>query len=378
MTTTKATANTNNRLPDIVAKLQNIQIGGDPGRKIKKKDLVRIIHNLTTLVSNGVSIPLALDTIMADSTYKKYRNLLRTLAETIKTGGTLSLGMKKFPETFPTLLVHQVQVGEQAGTIQKTLARIVGQLEQGSKMKSFIIKKITYPAILVVAGTGSVIFMLTCVIPTFQKMYEESGAVLPGITRLIIAISDFLQSNGIAIIIALAAATAGLSYALSNKRSRMWIDEHLLKLPVLGKWLRNLAILQFVETLGDLLDSGFNLVDALPAAARSVSNRHMRTRLLGLHGAIRQGQRFSTAMEREEDLFPPVVKQLVVVGERTGKLAEITREIREHLRDDVEKKTAAALGAIEPVLTAGLAVVIGGILLAVYLPMFDMIGNTKK
>lgn len=362
----------------LLAKLQKIQIGGEPGKKVKKKDLVNIIRNLNTLVNNGVSIPQALDTLLQDPTYKKYRKLLKTLADTVKTGGTLSSAMKKFPDTFPQLFIHQIQVGEQAGTIQTTLLRIVDQLENASKMKSFIIKKTTYPALLVVAGTGSVTFMLTSVIPTFQKMYEESGATLPGITTFMIQMSEIMQHYGLMIGGVLAALVTGFVVAMKKPQSRQWIDRNLLRIPLLGSWLRNLAILQFVETLGNLLESGFNLVDALPASAKAVNNRYMRARLLSLNSAIRRGERFSMAMERESDLFPPVVKQLVVVGERTGRLGEVTAEIRDHLRTEVEKSTSAMMGAIEPVLTAGLAFAIGGILLAVYLPMFDMIGNTSK
>lgn len=363
--------------PGIIAKLQSIKIGGGGGDKVKKKDLVRILSNISTLISNGVSIPQALETVYADPAYKKYKSMLRRLAETVKGGGKLSAALKLFPSVFPSLLVHQVQVGEKAGTIQVTLGRIVDQLENSSKMKSFIIKKLTYPCLLVTAGIGSVTFMMMCVIPTFQKMYEESGAALPWITEVLITASSFVQEYGIVTGIALAIAITAIVVAMKNPVSRLWIDCNILKVPMLGKWLRDLAILQFAETLGNLLDSGFTLVDALPAASRSVTNRYMQTRLLGLHVSLRGGEKFSVAMEREENLFPPVVKQLVVVGERTGRLVEVTGEIRNHLREDVEKTTGAMLGAIEPILTAGLAVVIGGILLAVYLPMFDMIGKTN-
>lgn len=361
----------------ILTKLQNIKIGGSSGTKVKKKDLVRILCNVSTLISNGVSIAQSLETVYADPTYRKYKPMLRKLAETVKGGGKLSAALKQFPSVFPSLLVHQVQVGERAGTVQTTLLKIVEQLENSSKMKSFIIKKLTYPALLVTAGTGSVTFMMLCVIPTFQKMYEESGAALPWITEVLISVSTFAQAYGLmtGVVIAIAAILA--TAAMKNPISRTWIDQHALLVPVLGKWLRNLSILQFTETLGNLLDSGFTLVDALPAASRSVHNRYLQEKLLGLHVSLRGGEKFSTAIERENDLFPPVVKQLVMVGERTGRLVEVTGEIRKHLRDDVQKMTSAILGAIEPILTAGLAVVIGGILLAIYLPMFDMIGKTN-
>lgn len=373
-----ATLERSSDAPGLLTRLQNIKIGKDPGLQVKRKDLVRILQNLTTLISNGVSIAQSLDTVRSDPEFRKYKGLLRQLSETVKGGGKLSAGMKKFPATFPQLLVHQIQIGERGGTIQSTLARIVEQLENGSQMKSFIIKKISYPAVLVVAGVGAVTFMMLCVIPTFQKMYEDNGAALPWITELMIAISRFVVGYGSGLAAILLAGSVAALIALRTPASRLWIDANSIRIPLLGKWLSNMAILQFVETLGNLLQSGFTLVDALPAASRSVSNRHLREKLLGLHKALRGGEKFSSALEREKDLFPPVVKQLVLVGERTGRLSEVTDKIRVHLRDDVQKKTAAMLGAIEPILTVCLAVAIGGILLAVYLPMFDMIGKSKS
>ncbi len=358
-------------------RLQEIKIGGGKSDEIKKPDLIRILQNLTTLIANGVSIPAALETLHSDPTFKKYRKVLRNLAETVKSGGKFSAALKKYPNTFSTLLIHQVQVGEKAGTLQTTLGRVVHQLENSSKMRQFIVKKLTYPGLLMVAGAGSVTFMMTCVIPTFQKMYEESGAALPLVTQILIAVSAFAQAYGVMILIGLAIAAVAIVTAMKNPVSRRTIDENILKLPGIGKWFRGLAVLQFVETLGNLLDSGFTLVDALPASARSVGNRYMQEKLLGLHVSLRGGEKFSTAMERERDLFPPVVKQLVVVGERTGRLPEVTGEIHQHLSEDVKKSTAVMLGAIEPLLTVALAVVIGGILLAIYLPMFDMIGKTN-
>ena len=366
------------KMPNILTRLHEIQIGGKKGDAIKKPDLIQVFKNLETMFSNGVSIPQALDTICKESTFSKYRNILRTIADTIKTGGSLSNGMKKFPDSFPGLMVHQIKIGEQAGTLQQTLRQIVRQLEDGSKIRSFIIKKMTYPALLVVAGIGSVTFMLTSVIPTFQKMYEDNGAVLPWITQFLIDVSEFMQNNAVVLIVGLAALISSIAFSLKHPTSRCFIDQWVLKIPLLGRWFRNLAILQFMETLSNLLDSGFNLVDALPPASKAVGNRYLRGKLQNLHSAIRRGEKFSSAMQREKDLFPPVVNQLVVIGEKTGQLPDITAEIREHLREEVQTSTSVMLGTIEPMLTSGLAFAIGGILLAVYLPMFDMIGSTNR
>jgi type IV pilus assembly protein PilC len=152
------------------------------------------------------------------------------------------------------------------------------------------------------------------------------------------------------------------------------MDAHLIRAPLIGDWLRNVAVLQFMEVLGNLLESGFTLVDALRVSANSISNRAVRRSVEQLHAAILRGERFSAELERHQELFPPIVHQLVIVGEKTGTLPRATKDIRKHLEREVNRYTSLVLGMIEPILTIGLAVCIGGIVLAIYLPMFDMIG----
>ena len=147
-----------------------------------------------------------------------------------------------------------------------------------------------------------------------------------------------------------------------------------IKLPVLGHWFKNIAVLQFVEVLGNLMDSGFTVVEALSACAKSVGNRRIRASILEMHQALLQGEKFSDELARHDDLFPPIVNQLVIVGEKTGTLSKTTVHIRAHLRREVETYTNVMVGTIEPILTIGMASSIGCILLAIYLPMFDIIG----
>ncbi len=219
--------------------------------------------------------------------------------------------------------------------------------------------------------------MILCVIPTFQEMYAESGATLPGVTRLLVWVGQTASSHSILILGSLAAAIGGGVWAWKEPKSRAWIDKACVQAPGLGTWFRKIAVLQFMDVLGNLMESGFTLADALIPASEAVSNRHVRGQIRRLHAAVRRGERFSFALDAEGGLFPPIVRQLVIVGERTGRLAPITAQIRTHLRTDVEKTTSALLGTVEPVLTVTLAAAIGGILMAVYLPMFDLIGQIQ-
>ncbi|MEM9700965.1 MAG: type II secretion system F family protein, partial [Planctomycetota bacterium] len=255
------------------------------------------------------------------------------------------------------------------------LERVTKQLEQGANLKAFLIKKLSYPTLVTVAGVGAVAVMILCVIPTFQGLYDESGATLPFVTRALVWLGQFASGHALLLVGGAAAAIGGAVWAWREPVSRQAIDRACVRLPGLGGWFRKIAVLQFMDVLGNLMESGFTLADALIPASDAVSNRYVRRQIRQLHAAVRQGQRFSVALDAGDGLFPPMVRQLVIVGERTGRLAVVTSQIRAHLRSDVERTTTALLGTIEPVLTVVLAAAIGGILMAVYLPMFDLIGQ---
>jgi type IV pilus assembly protein PilC len=272
-------------------------------------------------------------------------------------------------------MVNQVRIGERSGTMPATLKRLTNQLEHGDNLKSLIIKKLTYPCMLMVFGSGAVTFMLLYVIPTFEKTYKESHAKLPWITQFMIDLGKFGTSYGWLILVMIVGFIGSIIYIRRIPAGRLWMDLHLLRVPMLGDWFRNIAVLQFVEVLGNLMEAGFTVVDALRACTTSIGNRAIRQSVEELHGAIMRGERLSNELERHGSLFPPVVNQLVVVGEKTGTLAGVTVHIRSHLRREVERYTNVMIGSIEPIMTITLAFVIGGILLAIYLPMFDMIGS---
>jgi type IV pilus assembly protein PilC len=215
--------------------------------------------------------------------------------------------------------------------------------------------------------------MLLYVVPTFENVYKESGAKLPGVTQFLIFVGQVGTSYGWMFLLALIALVFSTAYVRKKPSGRLWMDTWLLKVPLLGPWFKNIAVLQFVEVLGNLMDAGFTVVEALKACSNAVGNRCIRQTITEMQDALNRGERFSDELAKHGDLFPPVVNQLVIVGEKTGTLSKTTVHIRSHLRREVETYTNVMLGTIEPVMTAGLATAIGTILLAIYLPMFDMI-----
>jgi type IV pilus assembly protein PilC len=285
-----------------------------------------------------------------------------------------SEALKPFGDTFSELLVAQIRIGERSGTLPQTLDRIVQQLEQADNLKATIIKKLAYPVLLCTAGTGSITFMLLYVIPTFEKTYKDAGAKLPAITQFLIDVSRFGTSYGWMIALAFVAGLVGFFVARRNESSRLVIDLYAMRLPLLGEMLRNMAVLQFMEVLGNLIEAGFTVADALRSCARAVSNHAVRARVEALQAAVIRGERFSAHMEANSDIFAPIVNQLIIVGEKTGTLPKATQNVRAHLKREIDRTLGIMVGAIEPILTISLAAAIGCILLAIYLPMFDMIG----
>jgi type IV pilus assembly protein PilC len=342
--------------------------------RIGRNELIFLLRNLATLVDNGLPLTRSLATLAQERTLKKYRSLLDAIRRQVETGEPFSAVLAHFPVSFDQVLVSQVRVAERSGTLVGTLGRVATQLEQSGDIRSQVIRKLAYPAVLMVSGLLVITFFLIFVIPVFKQTYDEAKVPLPLVTRVLIAAGNLAADYGPYAALAAVAAAWGLKRLRSSKATASVFDGMLLRLPVIGEWLRDIAVLGFMDVLGNLLESGFTIVDSLRISAGTVRNRAVRECVESLHAALVRGERFSRELDRHQDVFPPVVTQLVVVGESTGKLVQSIAHIRQHLRREVERRTSLLVGIIEPVLTISLAAMIGGIVLAIYLPMFDMIG----
>ncbi len=361
--------------PNWLSKLSNRNTSGQ--QKLKDRDLVFILRNLSTLTESGVSLPKALGTLAEEKALEKHRQMLLSIRRHLENGETFSSALSHFGSSFDTVMVNQIKVGEHSGRLGETLTTIARHRENSHRLQSEIVRKLAYPGLLVVMGSAVIMFLLTYVIPVFEETYSKANVPLPFITKLLIAVGGFAKSYGW-IVLGLAAAAA-LVIAQLRKRNDLAskIDAAILRAPVLGHWLRDIAVLQLMEVLGSLLEAGYNLAEALGEAGKAVSNRSIRQSVRELQNAIRRGERFSRELERHGETFPPIVSQLVIVGEQTGTLTRATTHIRDHLQREIERKTNLFVGTIEPTLTISLAAAIAAILLAIYLPMFDMINTIK-
>jgi type IV pilus assembly protein PilC len=346
-------------------------------QKLNDKDLVFILRNLATLTGSGVSLPKALGTLAEEKALEKHRDMLLSIRRHLENGETFSTSLSHFSSTFDNVMVSQIKVGEHSGTLNDTLTTIARHREEGNRLRSEIVKKLAYPILLVVMGSAVITFLLTYVIPVFKETYDKANVALPFITTLLIMLGGFMKSYGLFVagFIAVSVLTVRQLRKRADFASKM--DAKLLQAPVFGNWLRDIAVLQLMEVLGSLMDAGYNLAEALGEAAQAINNRAIRQSVRDLQNAIRRGEKFSRELERHGDMFPPIVSQLVIVGEQTGTLAKATSHIRDHLQREIERKTNIFVGTIEPTLTISLAAAIAAILLAIYLPMFDMVNTIK-
>jgi type II secretory pathway component PulF len=345
--------------------------------KLKGKDLVFILRNLATLTESGVSLPKALGTLAEEKALEKQRDMLLSIRRGLENGETFSTALAKFGATFDTVMVNQIKVGEHSGILAETLTNIARHREESHRLRSEIVRKMAYPVLLVVMGTAVITFLLTYVIPVFEETYAKAHVTLPFITQLLIATGGAMKSYGWMALLAMAAAVLVVRQVRKKAEVAYKMDLAILRIPGVGSWLRDVSVLQLMEVLGSLMAAGHTLAEALGEAAQAVRNRAIQQSVRDLQSAVRRGEKFSREIERHGETFPPIVSQLVIVGEQTGKLARATTHIRDHLQREVERKTNVFVGTIEPTLTISLAAAIAVILLAIYLPMFDMVNTIK-
>ena len=346
----------------------------DPARtKIANRSLLFFFQNMGSLLENGLSVPKALGLLAREPSLRKYNLMLEDVRKRVETGQSFSTALGAYPAAFDKLTVHEIKTAEQAGTAAETLAALASQLEYRLEIRANVIKKVSYPALTLVAGILSVVLMMLFVVPQFQTTFERADIELPLSTRTLIASAGFTKSWGWLIGLAVVGSVVGVVRARRQPDLAFRIDQAFLQIPIIGNLLRDVAVLQFVTVLSRMMSSGFKLVDALGASVESVGNHVMRSAIADLRNAVSRGEKLSVRLERYEGLFPAVIGQLVIIGEQTGNLAKATQSVRRHLARQVERKIDRLVAALEPALTLGLVVVVGTIMLAIYEPMFAML-----
>jgi len=343
--------------------------------QLKSHELTFILRSLSTLVSNGVSLPKAIGTLAREDNLAKHHDLLESLRRKVASGVSFSVALSQFDCFNDPLLISQIRVGERSGTLATSLQKLSENRSKSAELHRTIVRKIAYPTLLVIVGSGLLTFLLMYVVPVFQETYQKAGVPLPFITQALIDCSQAMKSYGWMLAAGVILTVSGVQQLRKHSDVAITIDRALLRLPLCGNWLRDIAVLQLMEVLQNLMEAGYTVAEAVKETADSVGNRAVRKSVCELQLAIQRGERFSRELERHEDMFPPIVNQLVIVGESTGQLTKATEDICEYLRSEIERKTSLIVGSLEPILTISLASAIAVVLLAIYLPMFDMVNT---
>ena len=344
--------------------------------KVTTKDLVVFTRQFATMIDAGLPMVQSLELLGTQEPNPTFKRAILAIKGRVETGKTLSDALAQHPRIFGRLYVNLVAAGESAGVLDTILQRLGNYIEKNMKLVKQIKKAMVYPVLVLVVAILVTVVLLVFVIPIFEKMFREMGAELPGPTQMVIDASNWMQSN----IFYLIGGAIGLFYAgrtiLRTQRGRWLFDNALLRMPIVGPLTRKVAVANFTRTLGTMLSSGVNILEALDIVAGTAGNVVVENGLKHVRGRIAEGKAMAGLLA-ELPVFPNMVVQMIAVGESTGALDNMLNKIADFYDDEVEAAVGTMMSALEPLIMAFLAVLLGGLVISMYLPVFKMAGSMK-
>ncbi len=345
------------------------------GTGVTSKDLQIFTRQLATMIDAGLPLVQCLDILANQSENKSFKKILSSVKNSVEQGATFSDALRKHPKVFDDLYVNLVAAGEVGGILDTILNRLATYIEKAVKLRGQLKSAMYYPAGILVVAIGVIAVMLVKVIPTFEAMYKDMGnAQLPGATLVVIKIShSFLDYWYVfaGTLFVLVFGTIGLRRTDGGRET---FDRVLLRLPIVGPVLRKIVVARFTRTLGTLLASGVPILDALEICARTSGNRVVQAGILKAKEKISEGHDMAGPLA-ESKVFPTMVVQMIGVGEQTGAMDQMLQKIADFYEEEVDTAVAGLTSLIEPVMMAFLGVVVGGLIIAMYLPIFKLAGN---
>lgn len=342
--------------------------------KVKKKDLAIFCRQFYTMVDAGISIIRCLEILSVQTGNKSLKRSLEGIYTDIQKGVTLSGAMKRYDKTFPPILINMVEAGEVSGNLDNILERMAVHFEKENKLESKIKASLIYPVVLIVVSVAVVIFMLVGVLPTFIEMFENSGSQLPSITLLLLNSSKFLQKYWYLILGGIAGLSVLFIYYKSTKEGKKALALLKIKTPFIKITNQKIITSRFTRTLSTLMSSGIPLLEALKIVGNVVNNAVIKERLQDGMEDIKKGTSLSQTI-RDMEVFPPMVYSMVNIGEESGSLDNILVKTADFYDEEVELSLQRMTTLIEPILLIVMALVIGFIVIAMALPMFDLVNT---
>ena len=343
----------------------------DKKQKVTDKDIVVFTRQFATMIGAGLPLVQCLEILSTQCDNKSFGKIIGEVKADVETGTTFADGLKKHPKVFSGLYANMVQAGEIGGALDITLIRLAAQLEKAAKLKSQIKAAMVYPTAIMAVALIVVSVLLVFVIPIFAKMFADFGGALPGPTQFVMGVSEFMQSYIVFMLIGAGGAGFGLKKYYETKGGRYQIDKLMLKLPVAGDLIRKISVAQFTRTFGTLLQSGVPIMEGLEIVARIAGNIIVQNAILEARTSVGEGKTLSEPLGKT-GVFPPMVVQMINVGEATGALDAMLGKIADFFDDEVDAAVSALTALLEPMLMVFLGTVIGFIVIAMYLPIFKM------
>ena len=340
--------------------------------RVSRREVAVFIRLLATMIEAGLPLVGSLATLARQTDSRPFREVIRRVIHDLQSGDTLADAIRRHPKVFPELSVNMVAAGEAAGALDTILGRLSGFLEKSHALGRKVRAAMMYPAMIFAITIPAVAILLVFVIPTFETMFASAGVPLPGPTRLVIGASALVQRYWWALPGIGIAGALTLMRLRSRRRGRLAIDRFVLSIPVLGDLLRKAGIARFTRTLATLVASGVSILDGLDITARTAGNQVIHDAVMRSRASIAAGATIAGPLQ-ESGAFTPMVVRMVEVGEQTGALDEMLEHVADFYDREVDAALDVLIAAVEPVMIVVLGVVVGGMIVAMYLPVFDMI-----
>jgi type IV pilus assembly protein PilC len=346
------------------------------GGRIKTKDIVIFTRQFSTMINSGLPLVQALDILGKQSENPALQQVTRQVVYDVESGHTVADALAKHPKAFNDLYVNMVAAGEAGGILDTILMRLATFMEKNDALVRKVKGAMIYPGVIMSVAFIAISVLLIFVIPVFEKMFQSVSMALPFPTRVVIMLSGFLIHQWYIVVGVVVASVYGLRRYYATPNGKLNIDRQLLRMPVLGDVLRKSAVSRFTRTLGTLISSGVSILDGLEITAKTAGNRVIQDAIMASRASIAGGDTISAPLQKS-NVFPPMVISMIAVGEQTGGLDEMLAKIADFYDEEVDAAVSGLLSLLEPVMIVFLGVVVGGMVVAMYLPIFDMINAVQ-
>jgi len=348
------------------------------GSGVNSKELAIFTRQFSVMIDAGLPLVQCLEILASQQENKMFQKVLTGTRASVEGGATLSAAMRQYPKVFDSLYVNMVEAGETGGILDTILQRLSSYIEKNVKLQRAVKSAMVYPVgVLTVAG-GVIILLLWKVVPIFATLFAGLGVDLPLPTKIVIGLSNMIGSIfGLLALVALGAVLFGLKVWYGTPQGRYAIDATILRLPVIGVLMRKIAVARFTRTLGTLIASGVPILEGLDITARTAGNAVVERALQQVRKALEEGKSLTEPL-KDSEVFPGMVTQMISVGEQTGAMDAMLQKIADFYEEEVDSAVKDLLTALEPIMIVFLGVVVGGVVISMYLPLFTLIGKLSQ